>query len=56
MTAKKILEDLVKAWMDHEEEEVETKDEKFLTSIAVDTLLYLRGDRKILSDLEDMHK
>ena len=46
MTAKKILEDLVSAWMEYEGETFETRDDRFLTSIAVDTIIYLNSKGK----------
>lgn len=56
MKARKILEDLVKAWMLYDlldyndpKDVNEPKDGKFLTKIAVDTFLYL-GDYKKICD------
>lgn len=63
MKARKILEELVKAWMlydlmdDNEpKDENEPEDGKFLTNIAVDTFLYLGDYKKIYDECKALPK
>lgn len=41
MTARKILQEFVQAWLHYDEVGFKTRDEKFLASLATDAILYL---------------
>jgi hypothetical protein len=51
MTAKKILEDLVRTWLNYQSEH-ESKDDRFLSYLAVQTLRYFANGRKIIPDVD----